>query len=83
MQTPRTVCQENEVEVRLHLRWGVEPCGWTQAKQGAPSSLPSPCSPGPPSPASRPPALTIQRDAGVGVPKLVHGHTSVVPIILL
>lgn len=28
------------------------------------------------------PALTIQCDAGVGVPKLVCGHTSIVPIIL-
>lgn len=32
--------------------------------------------------ASRLPALTIQCDAGIGVPKLVRGHTSIVPIIL-
>ena len=43
----------------------------------------SPSSPAPPSPASRPPALTIQCDAGIGNPKLVRGHTSIVPIILL
>lgn len=36
-----------------------------------------------PSPVSRPPALTIQCDAGIGNPKLVRGHTSIVPIILL
>ena len=44
----------------------------------------SPSSPAHPSPtASRLPALTIQCDAGVGYPKLVRGHTSIVPIILL
>lgn len=32
---------------------------------------------------SRRPALTIQGDAGIGVPKLVCGHTGIVPIILL
>lgn len=31
--------------------------------------------------APRLPALTIQCDASVGVPKLVCGHTSIVPII--
>lgn len=33
--------------------------------------------------ASRRSALTIQCDAGIGIPKLVCGHTSIVPIILL
>lgn len=29
------------------------------------------------------PALTIQCDAGIGVPKLICGHTGIVAIILL
>lgn len=57
------------------VEWGAV---WVDTEQRI-----SPSSPAHPSPVSRPPALTIQCDAGVGYPKPVRGHTSIVPIILL